>query len=139
MGPGRQDKGKGRRREVSSLPTPQGRDLLPGIPFLRSCPTSPSKPSPPPNSAPSPASLTSSQGLRPCKVSEVAQSSLTLCNPMDYTYQAPLSMAFSRQEYWSGLPFPSAGHLPDPGVKPWSPALQADALPSEPPGKPKTL
>ena len=49
--------------------------------------------------------------------------------------QAPPFMAFSRQEYWSGLPFPSPGYLPDPGIKPRSPALQADALPSEPPGK----
>ena len=53
-------------------------------------------------------------------------------------YQAPLSMGFSRQEYWSGLPFPSPGDLPDPGIKGGSPALQADALPSEPPGKPYT-
>ena len=44
---------------------------------------------------------------------------------------------FSRQEYWSGLPFPSPGHLPDPGIEPGSPALQADSLPSEPPRKPK--
>ena len=51
-------------------------------------------------------------------------------------YQAPLSMEFSRQEYWSGLPFPSPGDLPDPGIEAGSPALQADALPSEPPGKP---
>ena len=51
-------------------------------------------------------------------------------------YQAPPFMGFSRQECWSGLPFPSAGDLPDPGIKPRSPALQADALPSEPPGKP---
>ena len=50
-------------------------------------------------------------------------------------HQAPLSMRFSRQEYWSGLPFPSPGNLPDPGIKPRSPALQADTLPSEPPGK----
>ena len=50
-------------------------------------------------------------------------------------YQAPPSMEFSRQEYWSGLPFPSPGDLPDPGIQPGSPALQADALPSEPPGK----
>ena len=50
--------------------------------------------------------------------------------------QAPLSMDFSRQEYWSGLPFPSPGNLPDPGIKPRSPVLQADSLPSEPPGKP---
>ena len=45
-------------------------------------------------------------------------------------------MGFSKQEYWSGLPFPSPGDLPDPGVKPGSPALQADSLLSEPPGKP---
>ena len=45
-------------------------------------------------------------------------------------------MGFSRQEYWSGVPFPSPGDLPNPGIKPGSPALQADALPSEPPGKP---
>ena len=44
-------------------------------------------------------------------------------------------MGFSRQECWSGLPFPSAGDLPDPGIEPGSPALQADALPSKPPGK----
>ena len=44
-------------------------------------------------------------------------------------------MEFSRQEYWSGLPFPSPGDLPDPGIKSGSPTLQADALPSEPPGK----
>ena len=43
-------------------------------------------------------------------------------------------MGFSRQEYWSGLPFPSPGDLPDPGIEPMSPALQADALTSEPPG-----
>ena len=49
---------------------------------------------------------------------------------------APLSMGFSRQEDWSGLPFPSPGDLPDPGTEPRSPALQADSLPSEPPGKP---
>ena len=46
------------------------------------------------------------------------------------------SMGFSRQEYWSGLPFPSPGDLPDPGIEPRSPALQADSLPSDPPGKP---
>ena len=50
-------------------------------------------------------------------------------------YEAPQSMGFSRQEYWSGLPFPSPGDLPDPGIKPRSPTLQGDALPSEPPGK----
>ena len=50
-------------------------------------------------------------------------------------HQAPLFMGFSRQEYWSGLPFPSLVDLPDPGIKPRSPALQADALTSEPPGQ----
>ena len=51
-------------------------------------------------------------------------------------YQAPPSMGFSRQENWSWLPFPSPGDLPDPGIEPRSPAFQADALTSEPPGKP---
>ena len=50
-------------------------------------------------------------------------------------YQDPPSMGFSRQEYWSGLPLPSPGDLPDPGIKPGCPALQADALLSAPPGK----
>ena len=52
--------------------------------------------------------------------------------PWTVVYQASLSMGFSRQEYWSGLPFPSPGDLPDPGIEPRSPALQADALTSEP-------
>ena len=56
--------------------------------------------------------------------------------PWTVAYQAPPSMEFSRQEYWSGLPFPSPGYLPDPGIEPGSPTLQADALSSEPPGKP---
>ena len=55
--------------------------------------------------------------------------------PWTVAHQAPLSMGFSRQEYWSGLSFPSSGDLPYPGIEPGSPALQADALPSEPPGK----
>ena len=75
----------------------------------------------------------------------VAQSCPTLCDPMDslrphglfetpwtVAHQAPLSMGFSRQEYWSGLPFPSPGDLPNPGIKPaspMSPALQANSLP----------
>ena len=54
-------------------------------------------------------------------------------------WTAPLSMEFSRQEYWTGLPFPSPGDLPDPGIKPGSPTLKADALLSEPPGKPQSL
>ena len=73
-----------------------------------------------------------------CKVkvkeSEVAQLYPTICDPMDCS-QAPPSMGFSRQGCWSGLAFPSPGDLPDPGIEPGSPALQADALPSEPPGK----
>ena len=56
--------------------------------------------------------------------------------PWTVAHQVPPFLGFSRQEYWSGLPFPSPGDLPDPGIKPRSPALQADALPSEPPGKP---
>ena len=68
--------------------------------------------------------------------------------PWTLAYQAPLSMEFSRQEYWSGLPFPSPGDLPDPGMEPGSPTwqadpsrprdgAQADALPPEPAGKPQ--
>ena len=53
--------------------------------------------------------------------------------------QAPLSMGFSRQEHWSGLPFPSPGGLPDPGIKPGSPALQADSLRSKSPEKPPSV
>ena len=59
--------------------------------------------------------------------------------PRTVAYQASPSMEFSRQEYWSGLPFPSPGHLPDPGIEPGSPALEADALTSEPPGKPDQI
>ena len=65
----------------------------------------------------------------------VAWSCPTLCDPMD-AYQAPLSIEFSRgEEYWSELPSSSPGYLPDPGIEPRSSALQADSLPSEPPGK----
>ena len=53
--------------------------------------------------------------------------------PWTVAHQAPLSMGFSRQEYWGGLPFPSPGDLPDPGIISKSPALQADTLTSEPP------
>ena len=56
--------------------------------------------------------------------------------PWTVAYQAPPSMEFSRQEYWSALTFPSPGDLPNPGIEPRSPVLQADALLSEPPGKP---
>ena len=57
--------------------------------------------------------------------------------PWTVAYQAPPSMGFSRRECWSGVPFPSPGDLPNPGMKPRSSALQADALPSESPGKPQ--
>ena len=66
----------------------------------------------------------------------VTKSCLTLVTPWTVACQAPLSMGFSRQEYWSGLPFLSPGDLPDPGIEPGFPALQANSLPSEPPGKP---
>ena len=56
--------------------------------------------------------------------------------PWTVVHQAPLSMELSRQEYWSGLPYPSPGHSPNPGIEPVSPALQADSLWSEPPGEP---
>ena len=59
--------------------------------------------------------------------------------PWTTARQASLSMEFSRNKYWSGLPFPSPGDLPDPGIKSGLPTLQADALPSEPPGKSNVL
>ena len=75
----------------------------------------------------------------PQERSEVTQSCPTLWDPMDCSpYQAPLSIGFSRQDCWSGLSFPSPGDLPDRGTEPRSPALQADALPSEPAGKART-
>ena len=66
----------------------------------------------------------------------VAKSCLTLVTPWTAACQAPLSMGFSRQEYWSGLPFPSPGDLPDTGIEPGCPALQADSLLTELQGKP---
>ena len=62
----------------------------------------------------------------------IAKLYLTLCNPMD---QAPLSMRFSRQEYWSGLPFPLPRDLSDPGIEPASPAWAGGVFTAEPPGK----
>ena len=59
--------------------------------------------------------------------------------PWTVAHEAPSSMGFSRQEYWSGLPFPSPRDLPDLEIEPRSPALQADTLTSEPPGKPLLL
>ena len=66
----------------------------------------------------------------------VSKSCPTLVIPWTVACQAPLSVEFSRQEYQRGLPFPSPGDLPDPGIKLRSPALQVDSLPTEPPGKP---
>ena len=57
--------------------------------------------------------------------------------PWTVAHQAPLSVEFFKQEYQAGLPFPPPGDLPDPGIEPWSPTLQTDYLPSEPPGKPQ--
>ena len=56
--------------------------------------------------------------------------------PWTVAYQTPPTMEFSRQEYWSGLPFPSPGDLPNPGMEPRSPTLQTDSLPTEPIGRP---
>ena len=63
-------------------------------------------------------------------------SRVRLCDPMDCNHQASLSTEFSRQEYWSGLPFPSPGDLPNPGIECRSPTWQADSLPFESSGKP---
>ena len=69
--------------------------------------------------------------------SEAARSCATLSILWTIAYQAPpLSMEFSRQEYWDGLPFPNLADLPNPGIEPGSPTLQVGALPSEPSGKP---
>ena len=68
-----------------------------------------------------------------------SQEALLFATAWTAARQVPLSMGFSRQEYWGGLPFPSPGDLPHPGIKPRSPALQADALTSEPPGKRVTM
>ena len=69
----------------------------------------------------------------------VTKSCPTLTNPWTVARQAPLSMGFSRQEYWSGLPFPSPGDLPDPGIEPWCASLQVDSLPTELRGKPRAV
>ena len=65
----------------------------------------------------------------------VSKSCPTLAIPWTVACQAPLSMGFSRQEYWNGLPFPSPGDRPNPGMEPGSPALQVDSLPAELPRK----
>ena len=82
-----------------------------------------------PLSSPSPPACTGCGGL-------VTKSCPTLATPWTVACQAPLSMGLSRQEYWSGLPFSSQVDLPDPGIKPGSPALQAESLPAELLGKP---
>ena len=69
-------------------------------------------------------------------MSEVASRVRFFATPWTVAYKAPLPMKFSRQEYWNGLLFPSPGDLPIPGIEPKSPALEADSLLSEPPGKP---
>ena len=69
----------------------------------------------------------------------IPKSGLTLATSWTVARQDPMSIGFSRQEYWRGLPFPSPGDLPDSGIEPGSPALQADSLPSELPGKPGRL
>ena len=71
------------------------------------------------------------EGSEPVKLLSRVQ---LFATPWTVAYQAPPTLEFSRQEYWSGLPFPSPGDLHDPGIEPRSPALQVDALPSEPPG-----
>ena len=76
--------------------------------------------------------------LHSCSVQSLSH--VQLCEPMDcVAYQTPPSIEFSRKEYWSGVPFRSPGDLPGPGIEPWSPALQADTSPSEPPGLPYQL
>ena len=70
----------------------------------------------------------------------IAQSRPTLCDPMDCRLPgSSVHSGFSKQEHWSGLPFPSPEDLPDPGIEPGSPTLEADALPSEPPGRPSEV
>ena len=69
----------------------------------------------------------------------VAKSRPTLATPWTVAYQVPLSVGFPRQKYWSGLPFPSQGDLPDPGIEPASPALADEILTTKPPGKPSFL
>ena len=78
----------------------------------------------------------STEHISPCMASEVNSLSRArlFATPWTVARQAPLSTGFSRQEYWSGLPFPSTGDLPNPGIEPMSPAWQARALSSEPPG-----
>ena len=78
-----------------------------------------------------------SESVGKTKVKVKSLSSVQLfATPWTVAYQASPSMGFSRQEFWSGLPFPSPGDLPNPGIELRSPSLQVDSLPSVPPGKP---
>ena len=81
--------------------------------------------------------MEASNECRIMKVKEIVSCSVVSnsVTPWTVAHQAPLSMEFSRQEYWSGLPCPSPEDLPDPGIEHRSPALQADSLLSEPPGR----
>ena len=79
------------------------------------------------------------QATQSGKMSVVAQSCLTLCDPMDHNLPGSSVQGIFRQEYWSGLPFPSPGDLPDPGIEPGSPDLQVDSLLTEKQGKPQIM
>ena len=85
--------------------------------------------------------MTWAYSIRTVTYSEVKSLSRVqlFATPWTVAHQVPPSMGFSRQEYWSGLPFPSPGDLPDPEIEPRSPALQGGALTSEPPGKPTVM
>ena len=74
--------------------------------------------------------------FNPCVCESLGR--VRLCDPMNCSPPGFLSMEFSRQEYWSGLPFPSPEGLPDPGIEPWSPVSQADSLPRELQGSPNS-
>ena len=81
--------------------------------------------------------------MQHCKSTMCVYQSLSrvrlFATPWNGAHQAPLSMEFSRQEYWSELPFPAAGSLPDPGIKHVSPALAGGFFTTEPPGKPSSV
>ena len=82
------------------------------------------------------------KGLSAFSVSAAAKSfqpCLTLCDTTELAHQAPLSIGFPKQEYWSGLPFPPPGDLPDPGIECVSPSLAGRFFTTEPPGKPHSL
>ena len=92
---------------------------------------------------PSPWSWTSNHNKCVCKppmFSTLLLSCVSLfVTPWIVAHQAPLSIGFIRQEYWSGFPWPPPGNLPNPGIEPGFPGLQVDSLPSEPPGKPNAI